>query len=269
VNGSRPIATISRSNVDACAVPAASVHATRTSSAPTFTSVICAPVWMASPCFAKSLPASFAMAPSAAPRNAGSASSTVTSAPSRRQTLPISSPMTPAPTTPRRFGTAGIARAPALSSTRTLSIGTPGSARGFDPVATITCFAASSAGFAPATASFHRSPSLPANDPTPWKNATLFFLNRYRMPSLFWATTRSLRASIFATSIVRPATPMPWSANAWPACAKFSDDCSSAFDGMQPTFVHVPPGAGLPSPRVQSSTHATFMPSCAARIAAM
>ena len=40
---------------------------------------------------------------------------------------------------------------------------------------------------------------------------------------------------------------MPWSANAWPACSKFSDDCSSAFDGMQPTLVHVPPGAGLPS----------------------
>jgi hypothetical protein len=41
-----------------------------------------------------------------------------------------------------------------------------------------------------------------------------------------------------------------------PACSKFSDDCSSAFDGMQPTLVHVPPGAGLPSARDQSSMHA-------------
>ena len=33
-----------------------------------------------------------------------------------------------------------------MSSTRTLSMATPGSARGFEPVATITCFASSSAG---------------------------------------------------------------------------------------------------------------------------
>jgi hypothetical protein len=44
-------------------------------------------------------------------------------------------------------------------------------------------------------------------------------------------------------------TSMPWSANACPACSKFSDDCSSALDGMQPTLVQVPPGAGLPSAR--------------------
>ena len=62
---------------------------------------------------------------------------------------------------------------------------------------------------------------------------------------------------------------MPCSANAWPACSKFSDDCSSAFDGMQPTLVQVPPGAGLPSARVQSSMQAVVKPSCAARIAAM
>jgi hypothetical protein len=30
-------------------------------------------------------------------------------------------------------------------------------------------------------------------EPRPWKNATLFFLNRYRMPSLFCLTTLSLR----------------------------------------------------------------------------
>ncbi len=89
------------------------------------------------------------------------------------------------------------------------------------------------------------------------------------MPSLFCATTLSLRASIFATSIVRPVTPMPCSAKAWPACSKFSDDCSSAFDGMQPTLVQVPPGAGLPSLRDQSSMQAVVKPSCAARMAAM
>jgi hypothetical protein len=38
---------------------------------------------------------------------------------------------------------------------------------------------------------------------------------------------------------------------------------------MQPTFVQVPPGAGLPSGRDQSSMHAVEKPSWAARIAAM
>ena len=43
---------------------------------------------------------------------------------------PSRSPITPAPTTPSRFGTSVMASAPALSSTRTLSNATPGSARG-------------------------------------------------------------------------------------------------------------------------------------------
>ena len=38
---------------------------------------------------------------------------------------------------------------------------------------------------------------------------------------------------------------------------------------MQPTLVHVPPGAGLPPERVQSSMQAVLNPSCAQRIAAM
>ena len=85
---------------------------------------------MTRPCRVNSFSASFATASSTTPRNAGSASSTVTSAPRRRQTLPISSPMTPAPTTPSFFGTPGIASAPSLSSTRTLSMVAPGRGRG-------------------------------------------------------------------------------------------------------------------------------------------
>ena len=155
------------------------------------------PVWMTRPCRANSLRASFATASSAAPRNAGSASSTVTAAPRRRHTLPISRPMTPAPTTPRRAGTSRSASAPALSRIRSLSMATPGSARGFEPVATITCCATTVAAVAPSTRTCQPvAASPPANEPTPWKNATLFFLNRYRMPSLFCATTRSLRASM-------------------------------------------------------------------------
>ena len=223
--------------------------------------MIATPRCIASPCFAKSFFASFAIASSATPRNSGSASSTVTLAPSRRHTLPISRPITPAPTTPSVFGTSASASAPSLSSTRTLSIAVPGSGRGFDPVATITCFAASSAGLAPSTFTTQPAEALPpANAPRPWKNVTLFLRNRKRMPSLFCATTFSLRACILATSMPRLSSVIPWSANAWPACSKFSDDCSSAFDGMQPTLVHVPPGAGLPPARVQSSMHATLNP---------
>ena len=45
---------------------------------------------------------------SAVPRNSGSASRIVTSAPRRFQTLPSSRPITPAPITPRRLGTSSI-----------------------------------------------------------------------------------------------------------------------------------------------------------------
>ena len=47
------------------------------------------------------------------------------------------------------------------------------------------------------------------------------------------------------------------------------DDCSSAFEGMQPTLVQVPPGAGPPLAFFHSSMQETVKPSCAARIAAM
>jgi hypothetical protein len=62
---------------------------------------------------------------------------------------------------------------------------------------------------------------------------------------------------------------MPWSAKCLPACSKFSLDCSSAFDGMQPMLVQVPPSAGPPLSFFHSSMQAVLKPSCAARIAAM
>ena len=89
------------------------------------------------------------------------------------------------------------------------------------------------------------------------------------MPSLFCFTTVALRASIFGTSMARSSSEMPWSPKAWPACSKCSEDCSSALDGMQPTLVQVPPGAGPPLSFFHSSTQATLKPSCAARMAAM
>ena len=166
----------------------------------------------------KSFSASLAIAVSTTPRNAGSASSTVTSAPSRRQTLPISRPITPAPTTPSLLRHAGNRqRAFVVEHAHVVD----GHARQRPRLRARWRRSRASRRVRPAWRRRHstlpaRRRSLPANDPMPWKNATLFFLNRYRMPSLFCATTRSLRASIFATSIARPATSMPWSANAWP-----------------------------------------------------
>ena len=73
------------------------------------------------------------------------ASSTTTSAPSRRQTLPSSRPITPAPITPRRFGTASNSSAP-QESTTVLAVERHGLAVPSAPsrVASTTCFAASS-----------------------------------------------------------------------------------------------------------------------------
>ncbi|MNE95472.1 hypothetical protein D3C80_1935630 [compost metagenome] len=98
---------------------------------------------------------------------------------------------------------------------------------------------------------------------------TLFFLNRYRMPSLFCFTIASLRPIILATSMPTSPVEMPWSAKCRRACSKCSDDCSSALEGMQPTLVQVPPGAGPPFSFFHSSIQATLKPSWAARMAAM
>ena len=84
-------------------------------------------------------------------RNCSSASSTTTSAPRRRQTLPSSSPMTPAPITPSRFGTASNSSAPQESTTVLPSNGTDLSSIGAEPDASTTCFAMSSS-FVPSPA---------------------------------------------------------------------------------------------------------------------
>ncbi len=89
------------------------------------------------------------------------------------------------------------------------------------------------------------------------------------MPSLFCFTTASLRPIILATSIFTSVAVMPCSAKCLLACSKCSEDCSSALEGMQPTFVQVPPGAGPPFSFFHSSMQATLKPSWAARMAAM
>ena len=138
VLGTRPIETISLSTASVCAAPLASVYSTATPFLSVFTAPIFTPSWIASPCLVKIFWASLAICSSAAPRNPGSASRMVTCAPRRRQTEPISRPMTPAPITPSRAGAAPIDSAPSLLRICFSSKATPGSARALDPVATIT-----------------------------------------------------------------------------------------------------------------------------------
>ncbi len=89
------------------------------------------------------------------------------------------------------------------------------------------------------------------------------------MPSLVCFTMVSLRPTIWPTSIFRPLAEMPCSPKCLLACSKCSELCSSALDGMQPTLVQVPPGAGPPLPFFHSSMQATLKPNWAARMAAM
>jgi hypothetical protein len=107
----RPTLTSSLSNTRVSCSPSASVQVTWTAFFFTSALLTLQPRRMSSPCFLNSRAAVFATSASAAARNSGSASRPVTSAPSRRHTLPSSSPITPAPITPRRLGTVEVERA--------------------------------------------------------------------------------------------------------------------------------------------------------------
>ena len=106
-------------------------------------------------------------------------STTVTSAPRRRQTEPSSSPMTPAPMTIIDFGTAERASAPVESTIRAWSTSTPGRRDGSDPVA-MTMLRASSTVSPPAPVTV--TLPGPVMRPKPLIHSTLFFLNRNSMP---------------------------------------------------------------------------------------
>ena len=231
------------------------------------------PTWTPSsifkPCLSNAFLASLAICSSTAPKNVGKPSKTVTSAPKRRQTEPISRPITPEPIRPNRLGTEPIRNAPSLDKICSSSNGAAANERALEPVATTTCLAVICSELAPLT--WIQKPSGPVDtkDPRPCKKVTLFFLNRYKMPSLFCLITASLRPIMRSTSSEMPLISIPWSAKWWLACSKCSEDCNKALEGMQPTLVQVPPGAGPPAAFFHSSIQATFMPNCAARMAAM
>ena len=183
-----------------------------------------------------------------------------TSAPSRRQTEPSSSPMMPAPMTISFLGTCGMASAPVESTTRFWSTSTPGTREGSEPVA-ITMFLVSSVRSDPSSALTVTLPG-PSMRPSPWTHSALFFLNRNSMPLVSAVTLSPFCLCIWSRSS-SGSTLMPSEAKPVLASANSSEACSSALDGMQPTFRQVPPSV----PRF--STQATLSPSWPARMAAL
>ncbi len=97
--------------------------------------------------------------------------------------------------------------------------------------------------------------------PVPWRTSILFFFIRKSTPLTLPSMPCCLKFIIEGKSSFGAGTLTPIFAKLWAASSNISDACNSAFDGMQPILRQVPPSVAF------FSTTATFMPSCAARIA--
>ena len=112
-------------------------------------------------------------------------------------------------------------------------------------------------------------PSLPVTStlpvprilPLPLMTSILFFFIRNSTPLTLPSMPCCLKFIIAGRSSFGAETLTPILAKECPASSNISEAYSSAFDGMQPTLRQVPPSVAF------FSTTATFMPSCAARIA--
>ena len=119
--------------------------------------------------------------------------------------------MTPPPMTTMDLGNLGKLNASVLVMMRFLSTSMKGNVLGFEPVATMTCFAPIwvASPLSGVTAMVWAS----TNDPTPWCTSMLFFFIKKLMPSVVWATTSPFRAIIWGKSNDKLPTSMPWVAN--------------------------------------------------------
>jgi len=209
--------------------------------------------------------ATLATSASAAARKFGRPSRIVTCEPRRFQTLPSSRPITPAPMTPRRLGTLSKSSAPMLSTMCSPNFAN-GSSIESEPAARTTLLPLSSTVLPSCCFTVTTLPGC--SWPKPWYAATLLALNSAAMPPVNCFTILSLRPIMVPTSIFASLVLIPCSPKMWPRFQNWREESSSALEGMQPTRRQVPPSAGLPSLPSAASTQATFMPSCAARIAA-
>ena len=131
----------------------------------------------------------------------------------RRQTLPSSSPMTPAPMMQTRPGTASQSSAPAESTTMSPVSGVAFSSIGTEPVAMMTFFAAWV--LSPPSRSVTLTCLSARSSPVPFNQSILFDLNSISMPPVSSLTMPSFRLIIFGTSRDTLPTLMPMSANWW------------------------------------------------------
>ncbi|MCY1283855.1 hypothetical protein D9M69_291110 [compost metagenome] len=213
------------------------------------------------PCLASERCRVLAVSPSRPGQMRSRNSTTVTCAPSRRHTEPSSRPITPAPITTRCLGTSGRDSAPVESRMRWLSISTPGSGVGSEPVAMTMSLACSTC--SPPSAPLTTTRPGPSIRPQPLIHSALCLRKSNSMP-LVRPATLSAFCFIICARLSCGLTSMPRVANSPPLAASYSSEaCSSALDGMQPTFRQVPPRVSRPS------TQATFKPSCPALIAAL
>ena len=108
----------------------------------------------------------------------------------------------------------------------------------------------------------------PVRVPQPSISSILFFFMRKWTPLTMPADTCRERLCVGPYAVVASPS-MPYLAFSWVSRWASSAFLISALLGMQPTLVQVPPSAGPPLAFFQSSMQATFIPSCAARMAAM
>mmetsp|Transcript_19775 Transcript_19775/g.75826 ORF Transcript_19775/g.75826 Transcript_19775/m.75826 type:complete len:202 (+) Transcript_19775:654-1259(+) len=146
------------------------------------------------PCFSRIFLNSLAMSPSAPAQIASWNSTTVTSAPRRRQTEPISSPMTPPPMTAMRLGTSWRSRAPVEETTCCSSISMPGRLMTSLPVAMMMFLVLMTCSLPLASTTFTSLGPTMVPVPSAW--LTLFFLKRPLMPPV-----RPVTAVLFCFSI--------------------------------------------------------------------
>ncbi len=204
--------TTSASSVSA--VPPAAGSSVSTAFLPlTLAPVTLVPSLNSIPCLRKILLASLRTSPSMPGRIWSRNSTTVTLAPSRRQTLPSSRPMTPPPMTTIEAGTLSSTSAPVESTMMplALSTSTPGSGVTDEPVAMTIFFAVT---VFPATSTLCASLKLA----WPFSQSIWFFLNRNSMPPVR-PLTASARCACMVGRSSSGFTLMPIAAIAPPAAA--------------------------------------------------
>mmetsp|Transcript_27659 Transcript_27659/g.64873 ORF Transcript_27659/g.64873 Transcript_27659/m.64873 type:complete len:243 (-) Transcript_27659:483-1211(-) len=211
VYGRRPVATSTTSYLASFSFPPLLASVLRTTpSSSNLLSITLVLSWNLNPCFLRIVWNFLVTSASIEGQRRSMNSMTVTSVPRRDQTLPISRPMTPPPTTAMVWGMEAISRAPVESTIlpAALSTGTGGRGVTSDPVAR-TMFLVSSDSVRPSLSSTE-TPLGPVREPLPLRYVTPCFLNRCSMPPVKPLTVAALPFCILATSIdTSPPITMP------------------------------------------------------------